>query len=315
MHTPGLGLTAAVAASLLLATMPSATADERGRPSSPNAAPGEVPPAAKLAGGAVTLGQVASTSPHSCIPGGVTVAQYADGGPPGYVAPTAGVITSFSVYASGASGQVRLVIFGPSPTTNHRTVVAKDEPRAVVGTTVNTFLTRIPVSAGLSIGITNYESGMYCWGAGVAGDLVDANLFDPATSNDYSPGTATPNVRANVSAVLEPDADSDGFGDVSQDLCPRSKLTQAACPAPDTTVTKAPKKRSAKRTAKIAFSSTTPGSTFVCSVNARPTKLCTSPFRKKYRYGRHTVLVTAVSAFGVPDPTPATVRFKIKKPA
>ena len=107
----------------------------------------------------------------------------------------------------------------------------------------------------------------------------------------------------NISAVLEPDVDGDQYGDISQDLCPQSKLTQAACPAPDTKVTKKPKKRSAARKAKIKFSSTIAGSTFTCAVDGKAAKPCTSPFKKKFKVGKHTVVITATSAVGIVDPT------------
>jgi hypothetical protein len=79
-------------------------------------------------------------------------------------------------------------------------------------------------------------------------------------------------------------------------------------------VTKAPKKTSTKRKATIKFSSTIAGSTFTCAVDRLAAKPCTSPFRKKFKDGKHTVVITAVSPFGIVDPTPVTVKFKVKKP-
>ena len=76
--------------------------------------------------------------------------------------------------------------------------------------------------------------------------------FNPDTSTDMFYLTCPPSGRTSPPSS-SPDADGDTFGDVSQDLCPQSKLTQAACPAPDTTVTKQPKKKSTKRKAKIKF--------------------------------------------------------------
>ena len=51
---------------------------------------------------------------------------------------------------------------------------------------MNTFPTRVPVAAGLSIGLNNSAGAMICWGAGVAGDQVAAALFDPAASTDFA---------------------------------------------------------------------------------------------------------------------------------
>jgi hypothetical protein len=113
--------------------------------------------------------------------------------------------------------------------------------------------------------------------------------------------------------VWEPDVDHDLYGDVSQDLCPQSELTQSACPAPDTSVTKQPKKKSTKRNVKITFTSVT-GAAFTCAVDGKAAKPCASPYKKKLKYGKHVVLITATSPFGMVETTPATVKFKIKKP-
>ena len=280
----------------------------------PPAPGGSVPAGLARAGGAVTLGQVATTGAQDCNPGPTTMAQYVEGGTPSYLTPSAGVITSYSVQANATAGTVRLVLFGPSPTAGHRTVVGLSAQTPVVVNTLNTFPTRIPVAAGISIGLNNSASGMLCWGAGVTGDqMAAASSYDPSASNDYTPTVVRPDVRANVSAVLEPDADGDLYGDVSQDLCPQSKQTQASCPAPDTTVTKKPKKRSTSRKAKIRFTSVT-AATFTCAVDGKAAVPCASPFKKRYKYGKHVVLIFATSTFGIADPTPAKVKFRITHP-
>jgi hypothetical protein len=308
MHTR-LGLTAAciVSAGLFIAT-PGAHAAEG---SAGDRAPA---PASAARAGGVTLGQVATTSPSNCAPGPTTMAQYLEGGAPTYVTPSAGVITSYSVRTSATAGLVRLVVFGPSATAGHRTVVALSAQNPVVINTVNTFATRVPVAAGLSIGLNNSVSNMICWGAGVAGDQVSASIVDPAATTDYTGGNFQAGKRVNISAVLEPDVDGDLYGDLTQDLCPQSRLTQAACPAPNTEVTKQPKKRSASRKARIRFRSTIAGSTFTCAVDGKTARPCTSPYKKKFKVGKHLVVITATSAVGIVEPTPATVKFKVKKP-
>jgi hypothetical protein len=275
---------------------------------------------APRAAAAITLGRVASSSPVACAATPNAMAQYAAAaGPPSYTTPTAGVITSYSIAANETPGSVRLLIFGSSPTPGHRTVIAKDALRPVTVSTVNTFPVRMPVAAGVTIGFSNKGVnpvlGMTCWGAGVAGDEAHAVLFDPDSSSDYPGGTTFTGKRINVSAVLEPDVDGDQYGDVSQDLCPQSKLAQAACPAPDTKVTRHPKKRSAARKAKIKFSSTIAGSTFTCAVDGKAAKPCTSPFKKRFKVGKHTVVITATSAVGIVDPTPATVKVTVQAPS
>jgi hypothetical protein len=141
-----------------------------------------------------------------------------------------------------------------------------------------------------------------------------AFAVDTGTTNEFvTVGSAT-GERLNLSAVVEPDADHDGFGDVSQDACPQSAATQTACPAPDTKVKKKPKKASTQPKPKITFSSTIAGSTFTCTVDKKAAKPCTSPFKKTFKPGKHKVVITAVSPFGVLDPTPVTVKFTVSKP-
>jgi hypothetical protein len=59
---------------------------------------------------------------------------------------------------------------------------------------------------------------------------------DPAKGSTATlVGSPAVDRRLNLTATVETDADGDGFGDDSQDLCPANATTQGACPsAPDT---------------------------------------------------------------------------------
>jgi len=84
--------------------------------------------------------------------------------------------------------------------------------------------------------------------------------------------------------------------------------------APDTTIGKAPKKKTFKQKARFTFSATEPGSTFLCMIDRKPATPCTSPYKKKVRKrGKHTFTVRAVDAVGNVDATPATVTWKLRK--
>jgi subtilisin-like proprotein convertase family protein len=92
-----------------------------------------------------------------------------------------------------------------------------------------------------------------------------------------------------------------------------------APPVPNTTFTKKPAKKvfttTSKKKVTFGFTSSVAGSTFVCKVDAKAAKPCSSPWRFKAGLGKHKVTVTA-RAGGVSDPSPATYRFKVKrKPA
>jgi hypothetical protein len=87
-------------------------------------------------------------------------------------------------------------------------------------------------------------------------------------------------------------------------------------PAPDTKLTKTPKRkvRTLKRKARVsfAFSSPAAGATFECSVDGGAYRACRSGQRFKVKLGKHTFAVRAVVA-GLADATPATYRFKLKR--
>jgi hypothetical protein len=86
-------------------------------------------------------------------------------------------------------------------------------------------------------------------------------------------------------------------------------------PEPETTITHAPK--NPKRShIHFSFHSSIAGSTFVCTLDHANPEPCTSP--QDYRHlepGHHVFSVTATSPTGKPDPTPATARFRVKKPS
>ena len=89
---------------------------------------------------------------------------------------------------------------------------------------------------------------------------------------------------------------------------------------PETTITKSPKnviklkgkKKRAK--ARYTFAADEAGSTFACTVDAKPAKPCTSPLKlKRLKKGRHTVSIVATDVAGNADPTAATDSFKVKR--
>jgi ELWxxDGT repeat protein len=83
--------------------------------------------------------------------------------------------------------------------------------------------------------------------------------------------------------------------------------------APETTITKAPKHKlkTKKRKAKVRIKfSSEPGASFGCTLD-RKTEPCSSPFKTKVRKGKHVFSVVASDDVGNPDPTPASVKFKV----
>ena len=83
--------------------------------------------------------------------------------------------------------------------------------------------------------------------------------------------------------------------------------------APETTITKHPKKKTFSHKAKFVFKSSEPGSTFKCKLDKKKWKACTSPKKyKNLKTGKHKFRVYAIDAAGNADPTPAKWKWKIE---
>lgn len=83
--------------------------------------------------------------------------------------------------------------------------------------------------------------------------------------------------------------------------------------APETVITKGPRKVKAKKKAKFSFSANE-RAVFECRVDNKAFKSCSSPARtKKYKKGKHTFAVRAIDGVGLVDQTPAERKFKVKK--
>jgi hypothetical protein len=83
--------------------------------------------------------------------------------------------------------------------------------------------------------------------------------------------------------------------------------------APDTTISKGPKKRTRKRKPKFTFTANQAGTTFQCKLDRGAFTKCTSPFvpAVKLRPGKHVLKVQAIGPTGLADDTPAVRKFKV----
>jgi hypothetical protein len=82
--------------------------------------------------------------------------------------------------------------------------------------------------------------------------------------------------------------------------------------APQTEITKAPKRKTEKTTVKVKFRSSEPDSTFECKLDGKSFKPCTSPRKVKHLDdGKHKFRVRATDAAGNTDPTAAKAKFKV----
>lgn len=153
-------------------------------------------------------------------------------------APSSGVITKWKVNISPTpgSGLLRLAaVHVISPTGGPKSpgsaeVVGESTVRAIAGQ--NSFDARVPVVAGdrIALGPGPGEKLIACKSEGSPG-AIGAVLSDPGFSGSapYIEQTPVP-IRMPLSALIEPDADHDGFGDETQDKCPQVAATQGPCP-------------------------------------------------------------------------------------
>ena len=149
-------------------------------------------------------------------------------------APSAGVVTKWKVNSAvpTAVGQ-KLQILRPTGNPNEFQTVAESAP-GTVSSGLNSFDTRLPIRAGDRPAVAAAPGGsvaatLYCSTAN-PGDEMGA-LTPASTLGSTKTYPPAPGLVAAISAVVEPDADNDGYGDETQDKCPRSAAVQTtACP-------------------------------------------------------------------------------------
>jgi hypothetical protein len=147
---------------------------------------------------------------------------------PGFVsaAPHAGVITGWShqSQADVGTGTIRLKMFRPLGGDSYR-VVGESAPQVPAPSTLNSYPARIPVNEGDKIGLAT-NGPVPCSQFTATGTYGRVN-------QDLGVGTTatfpSSNGALDIAAVLEADADGDGYGDTSQDLCPTDGTTQGQC--------------------------------------------------------------------------------------
>lgn len=144
-------------------------------------------------------------------------------------APAAGVVTEWkvSVIPFGGSIPTRMRVFRSAGGSSFETVAESDIGNVTSGS--NSFKTRIAVQAGDRFGGYGSSLGtLYC-NTAVAADKMGIYAGDagPGSTQAYE---EAPENQVAMSVVIEPDADNDGYGDETQDLCPQSAAVQTACP-------------------------------------------------------------------------------------
>jgi hypothetical protein len=213
---------------------------------------------APAAPAAVTIGQLAPNSPASETSADTDRAQPSVVSGNSYVVPETGgvttwTLTSWSHNAAADAGQeLTMKVFRKVADPLAYTVVGHDGPRPLAPNTVNTFQTRLPVKAGDVLGNNSKspaDNASYFPAPGESFIELQPGLADGQMGTFVE--SADP-LLLNVSAVLEPDADQDGFGDETQDQCATNAATQGPCPTPPSKHKKCKKHKKHKRAAESA---------------------------------------------------------------
>ena len=92
-------------------------------------------------------------------------------------------------------------------------------------------------------------------------------------------------------------------------LCAVLSCTPPDTISPETSIDKAPKRRTRAKRVKVAFSATE-RATFTCRLDGRAPRPCTTPFKTRIKRGKHRVRVFATDRAGNSDPTPAVAKFR-----
>lgn len=153
---------------------------------------------------------------------------------PTYVSPINGVITAWGTNLGAPLGlplRLKLVVPGTLPSD---WLVTGEGPEVTTVGGLNVFQSRIPVTAGTRIALFSSQDPPRCT---VGVDPTESTAYEKFRVTDVPIGqeldvtSTTAGSRLAVFATIEPDVDADGFGDESQDLCPKRADMQTACPA------------------------------------------------------------------------------------
>jgi hypothetical protein len=202
------------------------------------------------ASGAMTIGETfAPESGATCVNDFTRLQSTSPGGL--YAAPAGGVITSWSTQAGSSPASLKLKV-GRSTGGDTFTIVGDSEVQTPTPNTLNSYPVRIAVRSGDVIGLYTPTNGQ-CLRTAQAGygfHFVNADP-PPGDNRPYMPASVGGDLQFDISARLEPDCDSDGFGDETQD--PEIPLSET-CGKGNRTLTFAANKNKVKKGRRVTLS-------------------------------------------------------------
>jgi hypothetical protein len=165
-------------------------------------------------------------------------------GAPELGSPISGVLVSARVRTYGVAGPGEFRILHPTGTTdeyrNDGVLPVTPADNAVLGGLVTEVPARLPIQAGdrISVAFPNLDV-FFIHSAPLALCAVHLESI-PATEHGFGTNAlyTTPPCGAHevlVQGTVEADADHDGYGDETQDLCPTDPTTHGPCPSVATT--------------------------------------------------------------------------------
>jgi hypothetical protein len=148
-------------------------------------------------------------------------------------APVPGVITKWKLsVVSEAPAQLpeQLKVLRATGTPNQFQVIG-ESAMSNVSPGANEFDTRISVQAGDRLGLFGGSEvgALYCR-TEIPTDKFGAFKGNATTGSTVTSLGEEANAQVPVLAVIEPDADNDGYGDETQDKCPQNAAFQVPCP-------------------------------------------------------------------------------------
>jgi hypothetical protein len=182
--------------------------------------------------GATRVGQT-FTPTGACDQG--TFVQASVSGGTTYTVPAAGVLSSWSVEAPDApnADPVSFKVLRPTGAPHTYTVIGDSPVENVAGGSgLASFPARVSVQPGDIVGLYSDGNGGWCGSHPLApADFSDfVNVTNEPLGSTQSYPSQAPLFREDIEASLEPDRDGDGFGDLTQDVCPTDATRQTACP-------------------------------------------------------------------------------------
>ena len=155
------------------------------------------------------------------------------GGSPTAV-PRDGVVVRWRLLAA-RPGSYRVRVLGPAGESNYtvlRSSAAESVPTSSFGT-ITTFPTRLPIPAGGYVALLPPTFTIQTFREPPLPGSMYVTTNDAPDGGGVALGGYFPLAGEPLyDADIEPDADHDGFGDVSQDSCATDSATQGACPPP-----------------------------------------------------------------------------------